>query len=265
MEWWQTSLCVIGGLVALPYVLGPIVVWMTVKTQANPVFEQIRTQEELPPAVSEIFESSISSLTPIGFQATDFLYQKGMSTHVTTYLAVFRNQIAEEVAMAVAMFAEVKTPTGSESTIQTQYVEFSTEYEDGTMLDTSTNLQCGPFKVPANKHILRVMVSDAAEVFGIHQALQKHLATGKRKRVPPADSVALLLQGIRKEMEQAVADGYQYYNAAADSYCPTLTGAWIMTWKLLPPFSSIRQAADRRRCDALLQKLDLRSNSVTFK
>ena len=80
----------LAGLVILliPYWLGPIVVWLTQRAGARPVFEPFTPGRHAVPAdVAAAFRQTCDALTTEGFHVVADLFQTGQVKHVSTRVA----------------------------------------------------------------------------------------------------------------------------------------------------------------------------------
>lgn len=51
------------------------------------------------------------------------------------------------------------------------------------------------------------------------------------------------------------AAGYYSFDETAGSYTPTFKGAYLMTWKVLPPFKQLQQIKSWLRTDRIIREL----------
>src|SRR5258705_9185710 len=92
-------------LLLAPYWLGPIVVWLTQKAGARPVFEPFTAgRHSVPEDVSAAFRQTCDALATEGFQPVADLFQTGQMKHVSTRVALLEDPGTAELALAVAMF-----------------------------------------------------------------------------------------------------------------------------------------------------------------
>jgi uncharacterized protein DUF4253 len=60
-----------------------------------------------------------------------------------------------------------------------------------------------------------------------------------------------------RELEEQVEAGMWWRDDVEQVFRPTFVGAWVMSWKLLPPFRAIRTARLRRQAAAVLKELGM--------
>ena len=92
-----------------PYWLGPIVVWLTQKAGARPVFEPFTPgRPAVPEDVAASFRQNCDALTTAGFRMVAELLQIGERKHASTRIPLFREPGTAELALAVAMFTAAR-------------------------------------------------------------------------------------------------------------------------------------------------------------
>lgn len=133
-----------------------------------------------------------------------------------------------------------------------RYVEFSSEFEDGTEMNTNNSHQLPETALfPPTKRLFWFPGSPTQEVYAAHLVLSEGLAQSA-KRVPPdaSEMIETIKDGIREDFEYAAGAGLVYWNETEEAYRMTLLGAYTMTWQQLFPLSTIgkmqKRAADRR-------------------
>jgi len=98
-------------ILLVPYWLGPIVVWLTQRVRAPPVFEPFTPgRYPVPEGVAAAFRQTCDALTTEGFHVVSDLFQTGQVKHISTRVALLENPATAELALAVAMFT-VARPT----------------------------------------------------------------------------------------------------------------------------------------------------------
>src|SRR5438874_12269336 len=96
-------------ILLIPYWLGPIIVWLTQKARARPVFERFTPGRHLVPEdVAGSFRQTCDALATEGFRVVAELFQTGQMRHVSTRVALLEHPETAEVALAVAMFTAAR-------------------------------------------------------------------------------------------------------------------------------------------------------------
>ncbi|HKG91556.1 MAG TPA: hypothetical protein VKA84_06690 [Gemmatimonadaceae bacterium] len=249
------SLLVLVLLMLLaPYWLGPVLVRLTSKSSDAPQFEPFDgSADREPPPVTAHIARATGSLAGEGFRTAADLVLHGHMDNIVTRVRLFENPATDEAAIAAGVYT-----LAGELGAMTMLVEFSTEFRDGSSRMTGNSPRPGVYARRPDRTIERFPeMADAASLCRVHRALlRRHHAprsvAPSRYRTAPARGLA---EGMVREMEGQVAAGYLWKDAAARAYRPTLKGAVLMCWKLLPPAAGLRRAAGRRRAAKLLREL----------
>jgi hypothetical protein len=97
------------AILLIPYWLWPIVVWLTQKAGARPVFEPFTPgRHSVPEDVAAAFRQTCDALTTEGFHVVADLFQTGQMKHVSTRVALLETPGTAELALAVAMFTAAR-------------------------------------------------------------------------------------------------------------------------------------------------------------
>jgi len=254
MEWLLWAVLAVLGLVLLPFVLGPFIVRFNLRQKAQPVFEALDTESgKLLPEVYQHFLETVEALKEDGFWICGYFCQAGQAPHVTAYVALFVNDAQRDLAMAAAMYGEVE----GQPSLRTAYVEFCSEFADGLELNTANTGELGPHApVPRRKGNSFPEIGDLRKLYQVHRALCARWGQAEKKPVPSeAELPARVAQDMVKSLEQQVGTGYYWLDTAGECYRPTWKGAFLMTWKLCWPVTSIRKALRASRNAALLREL----------
>ncbi len=202
-----------------PYWLGPIVVWLTQRVGARPQFEPFApARHPVPADVAAALRLTCEALAAAAFSAA-------------------------RPARLVSCF-----------------VELPTKFRDGGSVSVSNSPRAGAFTPRPPRIVVRLPdVRDPARLCRIKRALlERHY--GDRERVPfdhQGDPARFLSEAMVRELAEQVEAGTWRRDDVAQVFRPTFTGAWVMTWRLLPPFRAIRTARLRRRAAALLKELGM--------
>jgi len=134
-------------LLLVPYWLGPIVVWLTQKAGARPVFEPFTPgRHSVPEDVAAAFRQTCDALTTEGFHVVADLFQTGQMRHVSTRVALLENSGTDELALAVAMFTAARP-----ARLVTSYAELPTKFRDGRSVSVHNSPIPGSFTPPPSK------------------------------------------------------------------------------------------------------------------
>ena len=87
-------------ILLIPYWLGPIIVWLTQKAGARPVFEPFAPgRHSVPEDVAASFQQTCDALGIEGFHVVADLFQTGQMKHVSTRVALLENSVTAELAL----------------------------------------------------------------------------------------------------------------------------------------------------------------------
>jgi hypothetical protein len=132
-----------------------------------------------------------------------------------------------------------------------RFVEFSTEFEDGRVLDTN-NLDL-PYSLPAPAYLARVQLKDVWDPRALYVLHHDLVASLRRPvslaRIPRAvqDPAGLLADGYAREIDALIEQGWLRPAADGQSARLSLQGALAGVWRQAWPLAGLYlRAADRR-------------------
>ena len=243
-------------ILLVPYWLGPIVVWLTQRVGARPVFEPFTPgRYPVPEDVAAAFRQTRDALTTEGFHVVADLFQTGQVKHVSTRVALLENPATAELALAVAMFTAAR-PTR----LVASYAELPTKFRDGRTVSVHNSPRLGSFTPPASRIVVRLpIVRDPARLCRIKRAyLDRHYRGVERVPFEHQDEPARFLgEAMARELTEQVEAGRWRRDDRTGVFRPTFPSAWVMTWQALPPFSLLRRRRVRRRATAILEELNM--------
>jgi hypothetical protein len=150
--------------------------------------------------------------------------------------------------------------------LQTQYEEFSTRFQSGRVINTGNPQTISAFPVRDNCVTTHIpWISDSLELYRVHQAI----AAAKGDGTPPVLRLDTQFRGdvaaygsavMREELEAASEAGYLRLTGDGGHFRPTLKGAYLMTWKQLPPFKGLYVRSRLRRVRRFLNELGIESH-----
>src|SRR2546425_721299 len=164
-------------ILLLPYWLGPMIVWLTQKAGARPVFVPFTAgRHSVPEDVAASLQQTCDTLGIEGFHVVADLFQTGQMKHVSTRGAVVENSVTAELALAVAMFTAAR-PTR----LVASYAELPTKFRDGRSVSVHNSPLAGSFTPPPSRIVVRLpIVRDPARLCRIKRAyLARHYQIGR--------------------------------------------------------------------------------------
>ncbi len=243
-------------ILLIPYWLGPVIVWLTQKAGARPVFEPYAPGRHLVPEdVAASFRQTCDALATEGFRIVADLFQTGQMKHVSTRVAQLENPETAELALAVAMFT-----TARPARLVASYAELPTKFRDGRAVSVHNSPLPGSFTPPPSRVVVRLpIVRDPARLVRVKRAyLDRHYRGAERAPFEHRDDPARFLgEAMARELKEQVEAGTWWRDDRAAVFRPKFTSAWVMTWQALPPFSMLRRRRLRRRASAILEELNM--------
>ena len=243
-------------ILLIPYWLGPIIVWLTQKAGARPVFEPFAPgRHPVPEDIAASFRETCDALATEGFRVIADLFQTGQMRHVGTRVALLENPETAELALAVAMFTAARP-----ARLVASYAELPTKFRDGRTVSVHNSPLLGSFTPPPSRVVVRLpVVRDPARLVRVKRAyLDRHYRG--LERVPfeyQDDAARFLADAMVRELTEQVEAGRWRRDDRAAVFRPSFTSAWAMTWQALPPFSMLRRRRVRRRASAILEELNM--------
>lgn len=239
-----------------PYWLGPVVVWLTQRPSARPLFQPFDpARHKVPDDVAAAMRQTCEALATEGFRVVADLFQTGQVKHVSVRVVLLENPGTAELALAITVFSAARP-----ARMVASYVELPTKFRDGRSVSVNNSPRLGSFAPRPPRAVLQFLsVRDPARLCRIKRAyLRRHY---RQVEASPfehqGDPGRFLSEALVRELTEQVEAGTRRRDDRAGVFRPTFTGAWMMTWKLLPPFSSIRKARLGRRAAEVLKDLGM--------
>lgn len=263
---------------ALLYVFGsPLLMLLTFRYQALPNIVQLPANTSFPEEVREYLFECHEELISLGFSNVGSFSLPDQMSNVKVVFALFVNRVRKTSAMAALVYVKI----AGKWKLGTNYLEFSTRFTDGGLVDTMNSAQVGAF--PERPNSIKTQhpeITDIGVLHSAHQLLGDTHFSGRERTLRlddqfHGDAPALIAVGLTEELEAARAAGYlrlvggdqaEFGDAMADdnpyrvgivftppSYRATIYGAYLMTWKQLWPFKPIVKRLIYRRDRKRLQ------------
>jgi hypothetical protein len=234
-------------------VLPPLVVWGLVGEDESPHFDVYDpSQHVVPHEVTTFLLQNVAALTAEGFTHVADLYRQ--HGQLTTRIAFLQH--AEGATATVAVVA-------SQQGTANAMVEFTAELSGGRIFDVN-NVSTAPIFAPRPLHEAYrfSQVRDPHRLYRIFRALlRRRFGSSTLQPRDLSDPARFLAQSYNIEHRWQVEAGYQRFDAKARRFRPTLKGAFLMTWKLMPPIAQLRRGALRKRARALLEQIGMEGSS----
>src|SRR2546423_5589071 len=242
------------ALLAVFVVALPLATWLLLGEDAAPRFERFdATRHGNPPEVATFLRDNIAGLEAEQFhQVADLVRVRGGSLKMVMRVAVLQHPHGETATIAVAYSAQSGTVL--------PMVEFTAELSGGRVFDVNNSVAV-PILAPRSGHdVYRLPeVRDPIRLYHIFEILLRRRfgSSTLRQREIAADPARFLADVIDAEYHGQMEAGYYRFDEGSRRWRPTLRGACLMTWKMLPPFKQLIKAAVRRRARRILREIGM--------
>lgn len=235
MEGLRFLLEVIVILIASQFILGPLVLYLVTRHAANPEFETFDLTHP-PLKLPQSYAQNIARLEELGFQAKAHVFGSRQTATVRSVLTLFTNQTEKDTAILAHMLSEI--PLLARSVID--YVEFSTDFADGSEVNTANAKQPSLFVQVPEKKIYRVPhLTDTGQLYVLHRALVAK-EPAKEKRLPsPGEEVDSLISTMKRDLAREA--GFGRLRRAGHWYRLTVKGAILYELKFGLPVGYLRR------------------------
>jgi hypothetical protein len=240
------------AVAAAGYTLLPLLTYFTQRLPARPDMDELDLKA-LPRDTAEYLMARTREVIALGFADPVMAELPNAAPNVTGYLILLANRPAGDMAMVTVLI-------GDNGLVRQKayFVEFSTVPADGPSFDTNNSDQLNAF--PPRCGTVRTQAraaADAAELYRLHRhVMAAHGSDGPREVYPFADALEWLAEHAFERLYEAnAAGGWLARTRDGAAFVPTLLGAYLMTWGLLPPVSWVRRWRLARRAARLLAEL----------
>jgi hypothetical protein len=237
-------LVIVLSIIALVYLGGPLLIFVTQKMKARPRFETLEPSQ-MPAPVAEYVYSTANALRQAGFVPEAYITLPDAVPNVRAYLIMLTNREAGDKAMVTVLLGHVE---GQAEGLTNAYTEFSTRFASGRTVDTMNSRDLSAFpKLPHEYKTQLPHVLDPIQLYDIHCHVMAHhagIAPNDRKIVyDEGQAIPYLTEVFARSYEEQTAAGILYRTSGGDDevYRPTWRGAFGMTWGLLFPFLNLRR------------------------
>src|SRR2546427_2021057 len=240
-------LLVVAGLA---FVGLPRIMWRLLGEDATPRYEPFDpSRHAAPPEVGAFIRDNVAALAADGFtQAGDLVRDRGAN--------ITRVTLLEHPEGETATVAVVYSERGTAAPL----VEFTVVLTDGRVFDVNNSVSVPVFAPHPGHEVKRFPeVRDPVRLHRLFRTLlRRRFGSPVLVRRDIARDPARFLAGISDtEYRAQVAAGYFRFDERARRFRPTLKGAYLMTWKMLPPFATLRKRRLRREARELLREIGM--------
>ncbi|HPM80241.1 MAG TPA: hypothetical protein PLF81_06050 [Candidatus Anammoximicrobium sp.] len=263
-EWLLTLAGIALCILLIPYVLGPILVFFTLRFRMPPTVVPVDPRvHPLPAEARNYLAEAYRALTAEGFELVGTMLLPDLVPNVKTLFAMYVNRPSSDMAMSAIIVAQ----GGVGGELKTSYVEFVRRFDDGVVVQTNNSSELSAFKrMPGEFTTKFWQVRDIRQLYGLHQLLverfrQRGQSVNRLDTEYSGDAVRYVAKAVLEEtFRDQVGTGYLAEDASG--FRPSFKGAWIMAWQELWPVKGIRRWRERHRAERLLAELHTRLPDV---
>lgn len=208
---------------------------------------------DLAPEVAQAFVDASRGLVACGFQALGHLTHYTHKTAQESYVSIWVNPSGVDHAQIIG----VCTPSELQGLRVVTLVTFRTEFSDGTSIVTTSSSSAGVFpRDPKVSPVRCPGIRDFALLYRFHRA---RVDRDRGRRTATLDHVKDARTRMENEwtetFQRLIGAGYYSLDQTRQKYVPTLKGAFLMTYRLLPPFKQIQRFQRDRLTERTLREL----------
>lgn len=219
----------IVAMVLIPVILGPVYIRFFYRMSSRVSVSRVG-DSEMPVAAVHYFDKCTPDLEGEGFSLVGNFILSGSIRGSIVYFRFFSNRGSSDSAMC----AFIEDVTGGKRRV-VPYVEFCTDYSDGSEIDTNNNKLPGAFKtVPEKRMFQYPNIRDIGHLYRLHVQRVSEFGGSRRKELPTAGhEEAYFRRSFLRDLDRQVEVGYFTYDSLSGDYRPTWRGAYGMVWATL--------------------------------
>lgn len=207
----------------------------------------------LPLIVANRLDLMDEQFREIGFEPVVDVVEDGSVPDIVAYLRAYEHRDDEAMGIAVSILSG----TPGRQSMSASYVEFSTYFEDGRKITSSSLDAVYPFRLtPEHTYANLPELDDPRDLYRIHAWQVGRAAEGERKFYEAGNGLDHLRWAIREEMETAAQTGYIELNARNGYHTLTWKGAYVAGLKGTWPFEGLAEASREREAKRILQEIE---------
>lgn len=243
---WSTVALVAAIAIGLPlliYLLLPLLILGTSWYNADAVPAVIDPDARLPEG-AQALDDRMEDLGRLGFEPVAACRIAGFVPNVLLEITVMANRSLHTAAAAMAAYVSINNMPPR---LKQTFIEFSTELRDGSHVNTNDSPAVIESVPRADRRILHAGPGwTASQHLDIHRARLRQFASPPK----PLESDDAIIDWVERLLAKDVA----YWEsrglvrkapAPGITHRPTLKGAYVMTWRCIPPRSTKRMKRDR--------------------
>lgn len=234
-------------ILAMPYWMGPVAVKFKQRQSIRTDLRDARNETSVPDAIKKIWDGVIQSLAPIGFVEAGRFFQASASGRPHGFVLLLQEKSTGDVCSHIAI---------AFNNIAITHTSFSTHLRSGEVVGTSNSATIFPW--PSKPQIHTIYLPQIRDPAALYQQHRKHAKLIPGIVEPPDVMRYPLIYQQKRETETRehwVNIGYFYLDETEGmgTYRPTWKGAFLMSWKLLPPWKQLARSRLKKRAQEFLQ------------
>jgi len=250
----MSTLLAVLFLVAFFMIVLPLITWLLMGEDSAPRFEPFDgSRHPNPPELAGFIRDNIAGLQGDQFrQVADLVRERAGSFLMVTRVIMLQHPEGETAT--IAMVYSAKTGTAL------PMVEFTAEFPDARMFDVNNSVTVPIFAPRPGHEVYRFpQVRDPLRLHKIFQVLLRRRfgSSTLRQRDVATDPARFLAEVMDAEYRGQMEAGYYRLDEKTRRWRPTLRAAFLMVWKMLPPFKQLAKAAIRRRARRELAEIGM--------
>lgn len=236
----------------VPFLGLPLLIFFTNKAKAQFNTQPVDLEQVLHTA-QDWMRTQERAVNRLGFRTDAILRNTDTYPNVASFMILLSRRDTSERAMIAATYSIDSTGY----TLGSRSVEFLTRFDDESEVNTNNVATPAVFAPDPMHPTYRLpQVDDPAVLYHVHQYVVSKHAVGKSRWLPPAGGeVAALQKAVRESYQRQIRHGRLRYDPTADIFRPTLAGAFLMTWPMLPPIKQIQLFLRRLQASTLLREV----------
>ena len=252
--WVLIGVAVLLGIFVLPYVLGPVLIYFTMKVSGRPTLKEFYLEDpRVPRDTWEYVDDTLEEIERDGFAVLGAYFLGTLVPNVRSFVVLIGKQQTRELGLIAVTYGEAGL-----ARMRQRHVEFSTSFSAGGCVDTSNAEELSAFlPVPGRVANQLPWIRDVRRLYRIHRTVADRERRGAERAWKVGDDPAAYLEAnLAEELARQVPTGCLRRDASGD-YRPTVKSAVRIAFQNLWPFSMIAKARRRSRGEKLLRELQV--------
>lgn len=222
---------------AVQFILGPFVLYATSRQAANPQFQSFDLLNP-PLTLPRSYAQNIALFEELNFEAVAHISAGGQTTATRSVHTLFVNHSEKDIGLVTHMLSEISPVTR----MTLNYIEFSTEFEEGSEINTNNSKLPAAFVQVPEKKIFRVPhLAEPQKLYAVHRALVAQISKTNKRLPAPGEEVDELVATMKRDLAREASFGRLRLDDSGLWYRPTMRGATLMALKFGWPVGWLRR------------------------